>query len=230
MEPSASESSAPIRHADAMLMCQGTPVPARALTEPRPAIELSAEVRSVLEHPSVGIDQPLSEWLIAHESAERVVLMHELEEPLDLGGGDIRTYDLIAISSAAEHALPADPPWGVDRATSCTPMLDLSPLTEAAVALDPDALPEPGDDRIALLVTEQQCNSGQPATDRVELVELVETDTTVEVVIGVQPNEGGTCPSNPPTPFAVDLEQPLGDRAVLNAAVVPAREITVPSG
>ena len=94
-------------------------------------------------------------------------------------------------------------------------------------------LPESDDERIALLVTESACNSGGQATDRVELVELVETETTVGVVIGVRPHEDGmarTCISNPPTPFTVDLEEPLGDRAIMNAAVVPQREIALPEG
>ena len=97
---------------------------------------------------------------------------------------------------------------GLQRSTNCTPTIDLGSFTEAAVTLDSDAPPQSGDERIALLVTEQECNSGQPATDRIELIELIETETTVELVIGIQPNTGGTCRSNPPTPFSVDLEKP----------------------
>lgn len=104
---------------DEMLMCQGVLVPAQALATPRPATELPAEVLSVLDDPLLGIEEPLSEWLIADESAESVTIMHELDEL-------------------------------------------------------------------------------------------------------------GTCPSNPPTPFTVDLEQPLADRTILNAAVVPARTVTLP--
>ena len=61
------------------------------------------------------------------------------------------------------------------------------------MALDPAAIPEAGDERISLLVTESACNSGDPATGRVELVELVETESTVEIVIGVRP-DGKTTP------------------------------------
>ncbi|MET0830537.1 MAG: hypothetical protein ABWY26_13500 [Microbacterium sp.] len=88
--------------------------------------------------------------------------------------------------------------------------------------------PQSRDERIALLVSEHDCNSGQPATGRIELIELIETATTVELVIGGQPGTGGTCQSNPPTPFTVELEQPLADRTILNAAVAPAREVTLP--
>ena len=223
-EPASSSNS------DEMLMCRGTPVPAQALTTPRPATELPAEVVAVLEDPLVGIEEPLSEWLIAHESAELVTVMHELEEPLDMGAGDISSYALITIGAGAEQALPLEAPWGLQRSTNCTPTIDLGSFTEAGVTLDPDAPPQSGDERIALLVSEHDCNSGQPATGRIELIELVETATTVELVIGVRPNTGGirTCQSNPPTPFTVDLEQPLAERMILNAAVAPAREVTWP--
>ena len=222
------EESALSSKPDEMLMCQGTPVPTQALTTPRPATELPAEVLSVLDDPALGIEAPLSEWLIAHESAELVTIMHELDEPVDLGAGDIRSYALITIAAAAEQAIPLEAPWGLHRSTLCTPTIDLGSFTEAGVTLDPDALPQSGDERIALLVTERECNSGQLAIDRIELIELIETKTTVELVIGVQPSTGGTCVSNPPTPFTVDLEQPLAGRTILNAAVAPARAVTRP--
>ncbi len=226
--PAGVAAAAPSDRPDQMLFCGDIMVPARALTEPRSAADLSPEVQSVLADPLIGIDGPLSEWFIAHENAERVVILRESEEPLDLGAGDIRTHDLVAIETGAEQAIPLDPPWGVYALANCTPSIDLGSLTEASITLDPDAIPERDDDRVALLVTERACNSGRPATDRVELIELIETESTVELVIGIQPNTGGTCPSNPPTPFTIDLRQPLADRTILNAAVVPAQEITLP--
>ena len=80
----------------------------------------------------------------------------------------------------------------LDRATSCALRIDLGGLVEARVALDPAALPEAGDERISLLVTESACNSGDPATGRVELVELVETESTVIAVAVVRDVEPTT--------------------------------------
>lgn len=224
-----SPNATPTVDRDAMLMCQGVEIPARALQEPRPATELPEDVIAAFEHANSPFVGPLSDWLIAVDSAEHVVIMRKLDPPADHGAGDIREYDVISIS-ASPGAMPLTPPWGVDMSSSCTPMIDLGALIEARLALDPEALPEAGDQRITLLVTEGACNSGGQATDRIELVELVETETTVEVVIGVRPHEDGmarTCISNPPTPFTVELEQPLGDRVIMDAAVVPQREITV---
>lgn len=121
--------------------------------------------------------------------------------------------------------------WGVDASTSCTPRIVLGGLGEASLALDPDDLPEPADREIALLATEWSCNSGEPATGRIEVVDVVETETTVELVVGVAPQPDGafTCQSNPPTPFAVELEHELGDRVLRDASFMPAHEIVAPS-
>lgn len=220
-------STAPAPPADETLLCGSTPVSARALAEDKPATELPDEVIAALEHGNSPVTAPLSEWLIAEATPEHVVIMRKLDPPVDLGAGDVRDYELVSIS-ASPGAMPLTPPWGVDTATSCTPRIDPGTRIEASVALDPDELPEPDDERIALLVTEHACNGGQPATGRVELVALVETETTVEVVIAVRPHfddMARTCISNPPTPFTVDLEQALGDRVILDAAVVPPREV-----
>lgn len=224
----------PTSDPDVLLMCQGVEVPARALQEPRSATELPEDVVAAFEHPSSPIGGPLSDWLIVVENSDHVVVMRKLDPPTDHGAGDIREYEIVSIS-ASPGAMPLTSPWGVDVSSDCTPMIDFESrsLTEAHLTLDPEVLPESGDERIALLVTESACNSGGRATDRVELVELVETESTVEVVIGVRPHEDGmarTCISNPPTPFTVDLEEPLGDRLIMNAAVLPQREITVSEG
>ena len=228
----ASSASEPAGDSDATLLCQGTAVSVRALRDAKPATDLDPDVVAVLEGPLMPIEAPLSDWVIETETAGYVVIMRPIEPPLDLGGGELVDHDLVAISAGAEHAIPLTAPWGLDRATSCALRIDLGGLVEARVALDPAAIPEAGDERISLLVTESACNSGDPATGRVELVELVETETTVEIVIGVRPdvNDDGspsmhTCQGNPPTPFTVELRQPLGDRAILDAAVVPSRAI-----
>jgi len=64
---------------------------------------------------------------------------------------------------------------------------------------------------------------------RIELVELTETADQVQLHVGVRPPEADsvTCPSNPATPFSVELSQPLGDRAIVDASVVPPRPVTV---
>lgn len=97
----------------------------------------------------------------------------------------------------------------------------------AAVALDPDHPLDPDSREVHLLVTEQACAGGQAAEGRVQLAMLTESEDTVDVAIGVEPLTGEvTCQSNPPTPFVVELDAPLGERDVRDIAVEPPQEIT----
>jgi len=69
-----------------------------------------------------------------------------------------------------------------------------------------------------VLVHETACASGEPVGDR-----LVGPDvevTAVEVRVGfVADTQDGdfSCPSNPETPVTIHLEQPLGDRELVDA-------------
>ncbi|MGI5191578.1 hypothetical protein ACQEVI_25790 [Promicromonospora sp. CA-289599] len=107
---------------------------------------------------------------------------------------------------------------------------DLGDLGEAILALDPDNLPDPESSQVHLLVTEVACAGGKAADGRVTLERLVEHEDRVELVVGVEapPGEGQTCPSNPPTPFTVELDEPLGARTLVDVAVYPERELATP--
>jgi hypothetical protein len=220
----------PVGTEPVVLLCQGTEVSALALEARPPATELPSEVVAALESPTVTGLASVSGWFIADEGEDRLVIMHEYDEPVDLGAGDIRTFALMAISTSAGE-VPLTSPWGVEISTSCTPSIDLGDLGDVSLTLDPAAPPSAEADQLALLATERSCNSGQPATGRIEIVEVVETETSVELLIGVGPQSDGaqSCPSNPPTPFTVELERPLGDRTILDAGVVPARKLALPS-
>lgn len=101
-------------------------------------------------------------------------------------------------------------------------------LHDAAVSLDPDRPAAADDTVVHLLVMEQACHGGEDAEGRVELVTLEETDTTVEISIGVRPDtsaDAWTCQSNPATPFAIELAEPLGDREVVDVGVDPAQPL-----
>lgn len=214
-----------------VVLCQGNEVPVQALENPRPASELAPEAAPALDGRDVSDFDPVT-WLIAQESSDRVLLMNKLAVPDDDGYGDVRDYIYIVISTHSMESEPGKPVWAVVESSTCMPTLDLGELRAGAVTLDPSSPPAPESDRLALLVTEFDCNSGQNAEGRVEVVKLVETESTVEIVLGVRPSaaQEASCQGNPATPFTVDLERPLGNRAVLNAAVVPAREIAAPAG
>lgn len=208
-------------------LCQGNKVPVQALDNPRPATELGPEAAPALSGRGVDAIRP-DKWLIAQESAGRVMLMNKMAIPQDTGRGDIRDYEYIVLSTNSMSSQSEKPVWDIVESSTCAPTLDLGEKSAGLVTLDPSQPVSPESTKIAFLVTEVDCNSGQNAVGRLGLVQLTETESTVEIVIGVLPSgaTSASCQGNPGTPFTVEIQQPVGTRAVLNAAVVPAREIT----
>jgi hypothetical protein len=75
------------------------------------------------------------------------------------------------------------------------------------------------------LVTEVECASGQSGAGRVVGPELEVTDDSIVVEFRVRPLGGvQSCPGNPPTPVVVRLDQPLGERQLLDGGSDPPRE------
>lgn len=209
--------------------CLGTPIPGEVLTDPRPATELDADGQEALGGLEVPDIDP-AEWTIASAGPEQVVLLRELTQPEDLGAGDVRTHELMVISIVDAPNIPDSPAWMMTALGTCALAADAPGAGTATITLDPAQPPDPESAEVPLLVTERACNSGQDAEGRIEVVSLRETDGVVEFVIVVQPRGGDQeCPSNPPTPFALTLDGPLGDRDLLDASVVPPRPIAMPT-
>jgi hypothetical protein len=164
-------------------------------------------------------------WRVVRVTDERAELLRELDEPLDLDDGDVRTHELRVVERITGATNVPDGTWMLTAAGPCTPRVDLGNLGQAALTLA--ATPSPDDRTVALHVHERACASGQAAEGRVELVTLEETSDEVRLLVGVRGLGGAqTCPSNPPTPFTVELGEPLGDRVVVDVATVPPRPLT----
>ncbi|MBB5788707.1 hypothetical protein [Jiangella mangrovi] len=123
-----------------------------------------------------------------------------------------------------------DGQWMPTSSGPCALRAVMEGLGPGTVLLDPAAPPSAADTSLSLLVVEQACASGQAATDRVT-VSVDETDDEVRLVVGVRGVEGGAdCQGNPPTPVVVELDQPLGERTIVDAARLPAIEVPVAPG
>lgn len=80
--------------------------------------------------------------------------------------------------------------------------------------------PAAGDRALDLMVMEDVCASGQPATGRIRPVVEYEADR-ITVTISVE-NEGDqACPMNPETPFTLMLDEPVGNRAIYDGRTSP---------
>lgn len=86
-----------------------------------------------------------------------------------------------------------------------------------------DAQPPADSPRLAVLINETACASGQAPTDR-EIVPVIVSDVDrVTIIVLVEPVHGdATCPSNPWHPLTVALPEPPGDRALFDGSEVPA--------
>ncbi len=76
-----------------------------------------------------------------------------------------------------------------------------------------------GSTAIALDVIERACASATPADGRIVVRGLSYRQDAVVVTLGVIPLPGANdCPGNPVTPFTLELDEPLGDRQLLDGA------------
>ncbi len=85
---------------------------------------------------------------------------------------------------------------------------------DAEWVVDPDAKLGPTATSIPIVVNEMECASGRSATGRIE-VEIAYGPDEVGIEVGVRPLGGDqNCPSNPNTPYIIELSEPLGDRSI----------------
>lgn len=167
------------------------------------------------------------DWRVVQREDEHVGLLRSLDEPFDNGPGDVREYFSMSLMQMKDTAGVPDGGWMRTSMGPCSPRL-VPPEGIGSATLQLAAQPTPDATTLDLLVTEGACASGQPAEGRIELLDLTETDTQVEIRVGVQPLPGAqTCPGNPATPYSVELDSPVGQRSVINAGVIPPRPIPV---
>ena len=183
--------------------------------------------RGAVDDAGMPAFDPAQDWKVVHQSEDRVELVRELDEPADHGQGDVRSHESRSLLRITGASNVADGTWLLASAGPCTQRLvENSDLGTADVTLA--EVPTTDSTSIEVFVHERGCVSGQSAEGRIELVELTLTVEQVQLHVGVRPVEGDqTCPGNPPTPFTVDIGEPIGDREIVDVSVVPPRPVTV---
>ncbi|MGM7696528.1 hypothetical protein [Microbacterium sp. A84] len=210
--------------------CNGRPVDVARYDADVRADELTgdaaAALASVVDDLGTSVaPENLSEWVVTTESPTSITVLRPYDAIDDSGADhDVRVFENVGDLPATGEAR-----WMLTSSASCALAIDPAPLTPAEVNLDRAALPVPDATELALLVTERACNSGMDAAGRVELIALEETEDAVIVQIAVRPDDDGaaTCQSNPPTPFTVELDSPLGDREIMDGALIVPRLLDV---
>lgn len=195
---------------DALVRCNGVPIPDAAFGPGSVSTQLDAAGREALNGRSVPTLDP-EEWFVVSQTEDLVILMsaviHQEVLQVDETAGQ-PTHELLTIRRG-------DGAWALESWTGCRLEEIIEGLDSADIALDP-AFPLTAEStQLHLLVTERACNSGRDAEGRIQLVVLNEFADNIEVQVGIVPPEGAQeCPGNPPTPFVVELSAPLGDRPV----------------
>lgn len=150
-----------------------------------------------------------------------------------LAGMDARTAEFVVVGGdlgmkmvSLENGATG---WKVSGWGDCQPRVQLpAGLGSAEWAFDPKQ-PKPiaTTQRFDAMVTEMECNSGQPADGRIVGPQIIKSADTVLVIFAVRPRPGAqSCPSNPATRVGVDLGEPLGARKLLDGGRLPPGDPT----
>ncbi|ALJ20796.1 hypothetical protein [Microbacterium sp. No. 7] len=210
-------------------MCNDVPVSSEAFTSPRTVADLDADDRAAIARAQettndIPVAQlgSLDRWTVASRTTEQLLLLGP-EPSIDPTPSMLPPrHQALVLESQGDGG------WRSAGLFSCAVRQDLGDLGAPTIRLDPAYTISADSTVLHLLVTEMDCASGQDATGRIELVSLTETPATVDIVLGVRPFREANCPSNPPTPFSVELSAPLGDRVVRDAAYA-TRPVLVPA-
>jgi len=122
-----------------------------------------------------------------------------------------------------------DGEWRFSTWGGCRPQVVTEGFGISELRLDPANEPAEDSTSLSLLVTERECASGRLPEGRSVSPVVVESATTVQILVLVEESrEDVTCQGNPSFPLEIELEAPLGDRQIFDIAMEPAIELVWP--
>lgn len=175
----------------------------------------------------------LVEELMAHEELgaygggvltmkNRVVLSLEVA---DVGTraaiAELAPIDAVCVEGPAEAPVPIDP-GSIDLFGPTVPedLEDVEWWLDSAYPA-----PAPDDTELHILAMGHECSNGEPLGDRLIGPQVQVTDEEVAIALAALPLPPGvhTCPGNPADVVLVTLDEPLGDRIVVDGMDAPPR-------
>lgn len=180
----------------------------------------AAEVRDCADIPPAPPDGRFTEQELEESAAEAQLLFGAAEDgdPFVYAVGTSSARGLAEITGVGDRdvlaARIAEVVTHLDRVC-----LDAEPFPDTAEAATWTlaTAPQPDDTTLSLVVEERACSGGDTAEGRIR-VEVAVTDDEVRLDVSVVPKPGAhTCPGNPGTPHVVSLDEPIGDRLVVDA-------------
>jgi hypothetical protein len=197
--------------------CRGPAYAESMWAAQRPANEIAHPGRDALLN---AVDQDdLRGWFLLEASERRLAVARERDAQQEPEGQGPNSHDFVSVVRYGADN------WRPGQSSSCTPTRVLDGMGSADVWLNGTS--DLTSRQVKLLVNEKACASGQDARGRIQTVAVEEDVETVELVLAVTPRRGEqTCQANPPTAMTIELEQPLGDRTVIDTSVWPPRPLT----
>ena len=159
-------------------------------------------------------DYPLRGWHAVSDTPDKVRFLARSEDPPE------SEYRQVVVRRGASGAFQAEG-WFVASYGSCS-LRTVPPAGYGSAywTLDPTPPPTPG---LHILVSEWTCHGTEPtAVDRIRAAVRYERDAIVVTVTVKLPEGAQECPLPPPTPYVVDLREPVGGRAILDGGTWPA--------
>lgn len=149
-------------------------------------------------------------WLLAYEDEDRALFLVE------------RTRGPERFSAMYVEREGDD--WGFGGMGGCAlrPLITHG-LGDSVWRVDPESPPAPGSSLIRIEVMEHECASGRPADGRIAGPIVEYGEDAIIVTVPVYPVDASfvTCPGNPWTPFVLELDEPIGDRTLLDGGPWP---------
>ncbi len=155
------------------------------------------------------------------------------DEGWHLAGQDPTTASFVAAVDgdppfAEAQAELRDGQWEIVGWGQCRPTLDVAGRNRATWMLAEGVTVGPSTTSFAVDVTEIDCASGRPSDDRLldPIIAYLPREVLVIFTVTPPPGEEQECPGNPSTRQIVELREPLGNRTLWDAAVLPYHDPT----
>jgi hypothetical protein len=200
--------------------CSPGPFPIDALTSPTGAQHG--------EHPSARalrkiIRDPSSEpYIEGRVPKHRWRLLRKSDRYVIYGAGDAERVSALSLKRTRHEG------WAYANLDSgCRPRVLRSGIAASSWKLDREgAAPSPATTTLHLLVSETNCNDGQPPEKERILDPVVDYGRRgITITYFVEPPTGAhTCPGAPPAMVDLGLSEPLGDRVLRDGGSVVAQQ------
>lgn len=175
-----------------------------------------------------GPFKPADGWKVVTENSDTVEVLQQLDEA-ERAVSDGATHRVAMLQRSDGITGVADGTWLPDVMGTCQARRAEGYDTQPELALS--QTPSPQDTVLVLLVRERTCASGRDADGRIRVDQVAISEADVRLRLSVEPLRGEQdCRGSPPTPFELDLGEPLGDREVVDANLVPPVALEVDGG